>query len=348
MEKRCLGCGALLQNTDSSKIGYVQDIKMDYCKRCFQMIHYDIHNDNDFVTDNNLVLEKLRTLTGQYVWIIDIFDLDSSLDSVLAQFFTEINCHIILNKCDLLPEKVNYQKIGQYVLKRIKDKKINCSAIITRGTNPDFLDNFYHYVSTDDNLIICGLANVGKSTIINQLIGKDVLTTNRYPGTTIEINQINTDFSIVNDTVGLVCPYSIQQYLTPKQLKAVLPSNKVRVTVFQLKQNQTISISGLCKIDIKNNQDATVILYLSNQIKLHRCKYENSEKLWQNNYGKLLSLTVNKCSGLKQMKTYKFSHNGKKDYFISGLGFITVISKKADVEISIYDKIMVKQREAMI
>ena len=76
MEKRCLGCGALLQNTDSSKIGYVQDIKMDYCKRCFQMIHYDIHNDNDFVTDNNLVLEKLRTLTGQYVWIIDIFDLD--------------------------------------------------------------------------------------------------------------------------------------------------------------------------------------------------------------------------------------------------------------------------------
>ena len=25
MENRCLGCGALLQNTDISKIGYVQD-----------------------------------------------------------------------------------------------------------------------------------------------------------------------------------------------------------------------------------------------------------------------------------------------------------------------------------
>ena len=37
---KCLGCGTLLQNTDSSLEGYVKDLNNKYCERCFKITHY--------------------------------------------------------------------------------------------------------------------------------------------------------------------------------------------------------------------------------------------------------------------------------------------------------------------
>ena len=90
MNNKCLGCGVLLQNNNENEIGYVVDLKMNYCQRCFRMIHYDQHKENDFLPENELIIKQLNQLDGNFVWIIDIFDFDSSLNSVLVDFYKNI------------------------------------------------------------------------------------------------------------------------------------------------------------------------------------------------------------------------------------------------------------------
>lgn len=349
MENKCLGCGVLLQNDNQDEIGYVIDLKMDYCQRCFRMIHYDQHKENDFLPDNDLIIEQLSKLDGNFVWIIDIFDLDSSLNSVLVDFYRQHSCNIILNKCDLLPAKINYEKLGEYVLKRIKKLDIKSKAIITRGVNDDFIGVFNDYINIESKpVIMTGLANVGKSTIINHLLQDKVVTVNRYPATTININEIITDDYHIIDTVGIVPKDSMQMYLSKKQLKTVVPVKKIRPIVYQLMENQSLSIGGLARIDILNNKKANVVVYVSNLLKIRRNKFENADKFWNNNYGKELVPVLESCRSFSDMKKHSFINKGKNEYFISGLGFVTVNSEKAEIVIYTAPQINVNVRKAMI
>ena len=38
---KCVGCGAFLQTTDENKEGYVQNENSIFCKRCFEITHYN-------------------------------------------------------------------------------------------------------------------------------------------------------------------------------------------------------------------------------------------------------------------------------------------------------------------
>lgn len=349
MNNKCLGCGALLQNNNENEIGYVVDLNMNYCQRCFKMIHYDQHKENDFLPDNNLIIEQLNQLDGNFVWIIDIFDFDSSLNSVLVDFYRKHSCNIILNKCDLLPTKINYEKLGKYVLSRIKKLNIKSKAIITRGINTDFIDSFNAYINVEDKpIIMTGLANVGKSTIINHLLKDKVVTVNRYPATTINFNEIKTEQYHIIDTIGIVAENTMQMYLNNKQLKTVVPIKQVRPIVFQLMKNQTLSIGGLARIDILNNEKANVVIYTSNLLKIKRSKFENADKLWLKNYDKELTPTLKGCDSFSKMKKHSFTNKGKVEYFISGLGFITINCEKADIDIYTAPQIYVNVRKAMI
>ena len=347
MEKKCIGCGAILQDSDPNVIGYVVNLEMDYCQRCFKMIHYDQHKENDFKPNNQVIIDKLSKLEGQFVWIIDIFDLDSSLNSVLASFYKEHSCHIILNKCDLLPETINYQKLAKYVLKRLHSIGVNSQAILTRGVNKDFVDNFKKYIVSNENIIVTGLANVGKSTVINELLGKDVLTTNRYPATTIEMNEVCLNDLNITDTVGIINASSMQLYLDNKQLKKTIPLKTIKPTIYQIYSDQSFAIAGLVRIDILTDRKGTVVTYFSDQLKIHRSKQSNADNLWQNHYGKDLSPIIKKAA-LNDFKKVHFTHKGKREYFISGLGVITVVCPKAEIDIYVYEPIMIKEREAMI
>lgn len=348
-EKKCLGCGALLQNELPDALGYTPKMDGNYCQRCFKMIHYDAHKENDFMPNNDLVLAQLNSIAGNYVWIMDIFDLDTSLNSVLPMFFSDKACHIILNKCDLLPETINYQKLAQYVLKRIKQLKIQSKAILTRGINADFIENFDQYVNNESlPIVVSGIANVGKSTIINHLLGKQLVTTNRYPATTVHLNEIVSGKYHIVDTVGLIPTGSVQLYLSSKDLKKVVPVKRIRPTIYQIRSNQSISIAGICRIDLTDLEQASVVVYVSNDVKITRNKYEHADGYWENEYGKQLTPILQGCAGWQDMKKVTFTHSGKKDYFISGLGFVTINSRKAKVAVHVDRRIAVTAREAMI
>ena len=280
MEKKCRGCGITLQNTDSQALGYVVSMDMDYCQRCFRMTHYDAHMVKDFIPDNETILNDLSQLSGQFIWVIDIFDLETSLRSSLTTFYRDHECMIILNKCDLLPENINLEKLADYVRMRINEFGLRCRAVITRGINADFTETFDRFIDVNQPVIMTGVANVGKSTIINELLAENVVTTNPYPATTMRINEIKSGKYHIFDSAGLWINESMQACLNVRDLKRVVPEKTVRPTVYQLTGEQSLSLSGLARVEMSSENSFSAVTYLSNQLKVHRGKTENVRKLW--------------------------------------------------------------------
>ncbi len=60
MNKKCSGCGALLQNSNPNEIGYVKDINNDICERCFRIKHYNEYQR--VIKDNNDYLRILENI----------------------------------------------------------------------------------------------------------------------------------------------------------------------------------------------------------------------------------------------------------------------------------------------
>ncbi len=348
-EKRCLGCGAILQNDDPSAVGYAPDLSMDYCQRCFKMIHYDQHTDTAVEPLHNL--DMLNSVRGTFVWIMDIMDVETSLNSLFMDFFRERYCYVILNKCDLLPDTITERKVTEYVAHRLKNRKIKVIDIIVRGMKNDFRDDFSKKIAADnsEDIVMVGVANVGKSTVINDLIGKDLLTTNRHPSTTLTLNYIQSDYGQIIDTVGLVDGNSVQAYLNTSDLKKVIPYRTVRPTIYQLKDSQTISIGGLARIDIFDCQNVTAVAYVSNLCPIQRNNQKNADRVWTNHYGKDLRPVLRKSrSWEKFIKTEFKNYKEKRDICIEGVGWVCLSGSYSHVDVYADERIKIRNRKAMI
>ena len=74
-----------MQNTDNQALGYVPDLSMNYCQRCFRLSHYDKSDEySDLSATHDLSL--LENVSGLFVWIVDIIDLETSLNSQFTEF----------------------------------------------------------------------------------------------------------------------------------------------------------------------------------------------------------------------------------------------------------------------
>ncbi len=348
MIKKCKGCGIELQDNDSKALGYVVDLKMDYCQRCFRMTHYDAHLVKDFIPDNERIIDDLSKLEGQFIWVMDIFDLETSLRSSLKDFYREHECVIILNKCDLLPHNINLSKLADYVRQRIREINVRSRAIVTRGINPDFIESLERFLDLSQPIIMTGVANVGKSTIINQLSGSQIVTTNPYPATTMRINEIVSPRYHIYDSAGLWINESMQAYLEVNDLKKVVPMRTIRPTVYQLQSGQSLSIGGLARLDLQF-ESCTAVTYLSNQLNVHRGKSENAENFWKGHFGQddLLPIPL-QCEYPQNYKRIRFNHSGKADYFICGLGFVSVTGENGVIDVLVPSAVQVIKRKAMI
>ena len=61
--KKCKGCGIELQHKDREGVGYVADLKQDYCQRCFRLLHY---GDTSHFKTNYVTNEKITKIFQKY------------------------------------------------------------------------------------------------------------------------------------------------------------------------------------------------------------------------------------------------------------------------------------------
>ena len=73
MAYKCIGCGANIQTEDKDIIGYSPKEDAEYCKRCFQIKHYNKASDTKL--DSQDYLEVLHNIDSNalVIYIVDAF-----------------------------------------------------------------------------------------------------------------------------------------------------------------------------------------------------------------------------------------------------------------------------------
>ena len=194
-----------------------------------------------------------------------------------------------------------------------------------------------------------GMANAGKSTLINKLLHSGSLTTSRNPGTTLGVIPIEQDGYTIYDTPGIENHHSLLGMLPGKELKTVIPTKPVRPYVSQIYENQSFAAGGLARLDVQTDGKATVVGNFSRNLPIHRGKLENADKLWNNHLNEMLSPAVD--TSLLTMHTYhapRLAPGEKMDVVISGIGWFTVSGDIKDIYVKVHKGVDVVFRKAMI
>ncbi len=210
--KKCVGCGIELQCEDSKKEGYVPEEKFIteeelLCQRCFKIKNYGQNLANNFKKEDYLK-EVSKTLKKSDIIlpIFDIVDFEGSFSEEILDYLRDYRSIVLVNKIDLLPDFVHPTEIANWVKQRLQEEDIVpddiafISAKNKYGINGIIRKINYLFPKQKVKAAVIGSSNVGKSSVINLLLGKNRITTSKYSGTTLKSinNRIpDTDITII-------------------------------------------------------------------------------------------------------------------------------------------------------
>lgn len=319
-EKRCKGCGVLLQDENVLQEGYTTSLENDICQRCFRMKNY---GEYQVVTKSNeeyiKILEDVGKTKDLVVYVTDLLNLEENIEEIRKIIPNKML--LVLNKKDVLPKSVKEAKLIEYLdsLNVHFEEVIVISA--NKNYNIDYLLKRIKYFQTSKNVYVVGHTNAGKSSLINKLIknysvnNTQELTMSPLPSTTLNTVNIEIDeYLTLIDTPGLVDVGSILNHVDEKMVKKISPKKEIKPKTYQLRKNQSIVIEDFLRIDYVEGEKNSFTLFVSNDLKVKR----------------LLNLLNNDELKDKNKITYEIKYD--EDLVINGLGFVKIVSPgKIDV-----------------
>jgi ribosome biogenesis GTPase YqeH len=347
---KCRGCGAQLQSENPKLIGYTPKAGSEYCQRCFRLSHYgDLTVSMKTGIDPDEVLSRVNRLDCCVLWVADLFDFEAGMLEGLSRKLADKKIILAANKRDLLPETLSDEKCARFVFSRLKDLGIHIDTLIlTSRDDPESIEEIRRIVrktAAGKPCAVIGRANSGKSTLLNRLAGNEALTMSRYPGTTLDFNEIQIGDQIYIDTPGIEIEHSVLMVTDEKDLKTIVPESTIKPAVYQLRGDQSFAIGGLARIDLAGCVKASCVFYLSGQLPLHRSKLEGADELWQKHYGKMLA----PCAQVKEFSvSRKHKDSDKMDIVIDGLGWACVSGEIQTVSVHVPKGVSVTYRKAML
>ena len=313
-EKRCSGCGVLLQDQNLLQEGYTTSLENDVCQRCFRMKNY---GEYQVVTKSNDEYLKILKSVGEtkdlVLYITDLLNLEENIEEIRNIIPNKMI--LVLNKKDVLPKSVKDEKLINY----LKEKNIEFEEVIVvsvnKNINIDYLLKRIKYYQTSKNVYVVGHTNAGKSSLINKLISNysdntQELTMSPLPSTTLNLVKIDiNDYLTLIDTPGLVDNGSILNRVDASMVKKISPKKEIKPRTYQLRKNQSIIIEDLIRIDYVEGEKNSFTLIVSNDLKVKR----------------LLNLFNNDELKDKNKLTYEVKYD--EDLVINGLGFVKIVNK---------------------
>ena len=324
MNKKCIGCGSLLQNDDINKDGYVLDINDSICQRCFRIKYYNEYkvtsrNNSDYINIINSIEKEDLVL-----YVTSLFDIRLDfIDSFK-------NVIVVLTKRDILPKSIKDYKLINYMKDRYNFTDLEIISSI-KNYNLDSLFEKIKKYNQSGNVYVIGSTNSGKSTLINKLIknysDSDIeITSSLYPSTTLDKIEINIDNIKIIDTPGLINDGSIINHIDTKTLKNITPKKEIKPRTYQIKGKGSILIDNLVRVDY-NTTDTSMTIYIANNVNISFAGKDNN---------KLLDMT-------KQ----SFDLDCDKDIVISDLCFIK-FTNEVKLDIYTYDTVDIYERDNLI
>lgn len=360
MTEYCKGCGVRLQNEDPKALGYVPTLDSQYCQRCYRLRHYgDMTISMQQGIETNETLKKINEIDGPVFWVVDLFNLESNLVSRLNQKMPGKEIVMILTKRDVLPATLSDDKILSYVESRLKEEGIEVSEMIIGGymlKNGERSEQVLTQIREameqhrkGGNVIFMGMANAGKSTLVNRLLKSEDLTISRNPGTTLDVIGVDFDGYKIYDTPGLENPRSVLSWLSVPELKTVIPTKPLKPYVCQIFEDQSFAAGGLARVDVVCRGKASIVGYFSLSLPIHRGKLADADRLWNEHLRGMLSPALD--SSLQTMQIWqapKLKPGEKMDIVIQGLGWFCVSGDISEISVWVHKGIQVTFRKAMI
>ena len=313
-EKRCSGCGVLLQDQNVLQEGYTTSLDNDICQRCFRMKNYGEYQTVIKSNDEYLnILKGVSETKDLVLYVTDLLNLEKNMEEIRNLIPNKMI--LVLNKKDVLPKSVKETKLIQY----LESENIHFEEVIvisvSKNYNIDYLLKKIKFHQTSKNVYVVGHTNAGKSSLINKLIqnyseSNQELTMSPLPSTTLNTVtiQINEYLTLI-DTPGLVEVGSILNHVDEKIVKKISPKKEIKPRTYQLRKNQSLVIEDMIRIDYVEGEKNSFTLFLSNDLKVKR----------------LLNLFNNEEVKDKNRITYQVKYD--EDLVISGLGFIKIVNK---------------------
>ena len=267
IEKHCMGCGALLQTNDPDSNGYAKSLDHTFCQSCFRLRHYRDFKHVRSEVNTDKTLEFIENFEGHIFWIVDVMQLNQSLHSGLIRALSKKDVVLVVNKRDLLPQAVYDEKLKRNILSLLKDYKITLMDVVFVSANKRMtLKPLWPYLE-DASVAFVGCINAGKSSLLNTLLGEDVLSVSPVSNTTAEIIRIETEDFEVYDTPGFIKESKIHEKLNDETLTQLAPTKTIKPTVIQIYEPQTIMLGNLGYIEIIPEAQLNFISYLPFEVK---------------------------------------------------------------------------------
>ena len=324
---KCKGCGVILQDSDPNTLGYTTNMKYSLCSRCFRIKNYNEYKlvdktNNDYIP----ILNNINKTNSLVILVVDLFNI-GDIDVISKYLNNDIL--LVLTKRDILPLSIYDKKIEDY----FNDSKLNIidKVVVSSKNNYNF-DILYSKIKKykTKEIYVVGFTNAGKSSMINKLLynytdSKLKITTSYLPSTTLDTIEIKMDDFKLIDTPGLLEKGNIINYIDGKTLKKIIPNKEIRPKIFQIKQDQSIIVEDLLRVDIK--EDNNIIFYMDNNLEYLRIYKENTK--------------------LYNLEKHVLDVEDNTDIVVDGLGFIKV-KKKSTIIIYTIQNVRVYTRKSLI
>ena len=350
ISKKCTGCGMELQFEDEKKEGYVPEEKFIMegdllCQRCFKIKNYGKNSVNNFKSEDysKEVLNSVKK-SDIILPIFDIIDFEGSFTEEILDYLRDYMSIVLVNKTDLLPGFVHPTEIADWIKDRLAEEDIvpeNIAFISAKskyGRNGVIRKIKSIFPDKKVKAVVLGVSNVGKSSVINLLLGKNKITTSKYSGTTLKsINNKIPDTNItITDTPGLIPKEKrLSDMISVETGLKLVPAGEISRKTFKLEEGQVFMFDAFCWFKVKENNIVNKTeeetgykpifsAYSSKNVKFHLTKEERVEELLEGDFFELLKGEEKKKYFENEFVTFKTTVKENEDLAISGLGWINV------------------------
>ena len=373
ISKKCAGCGIELQFEDEKKEGYVPEEKFIMegellCQRCFKIKNYGKNSVNNFKSEDysKEVLKSVKK-SDIILPIFDIIDFEGSFSEEILDYLRDYRSIVLVNKTDLLPGFVHPAEIADWIKNRLAEEDIvpeNIAFISAKnkyGINGVIRKIKSVFPEGKVKAVVLGVSNVGKSSVINLLLGKNKITTSKYSGTTLKsINNKIPDTNItITDTPGLIPKEKrLSDMISVETGLKLVPAGEISRKTFKLGDGQIFMFDAFCRFKVKENEieDETegeniykpmFSAYSSKNVKFHVAKEERVEDLLQGDFFEILKGEEKKKYFENKFVTFETTVEEDEDLVISGLGWINVKRGPLTIELTVPEGVKVIVRPSI-